>query len=628
VFKLLFRLIIALWPLWAWIGVRSLIGGLMEGTSFYGAALTVAPLILYVVVVWLGRRSPNFQRLTGLAAIGALVSGVYGLYSEYGRWEAYLNYYPNITTWYILRYLDWPLVLVSLVCIAIPAALMFGQKMSLKGILGWGDGLKRSTIAHGSAVWLTPQAALQVLNQGTMVVGEAYNPKDHPELGGSAPLLRFDGRGHLLTVAGSGGGKTTSVAIPNCLTWDGNMVVHDPKGELARMCRRARQKRGKSVIVLDPLRDNTDTINVLSWLDPDSDGVIENARAVVSWLGTGEEPKGENAYFKNAGKNLILALLLDVVCDRDIPPEHRTLELVRKRVAHPDLPSFLGAIHGKGNTIAYGVAAELAGELKGIADRAQQTWAGIQGEASELTAWLTTPSLTRLVCGTGKGRQVPITALVDVDVDIFICVPLRTLDSTPAVARLIFGALLNAVYEYYQRHGRAARRCLFLIDEMPRLRKMELLETARDAGRGLGVTLWSIVQDLGQLEKHYGKEGLRGWMESSQIKTYFGVGDVETAEMLSKAMDESTIEIETSGRSKGSGGKATELFGTANVSENVNSQLLGRRLMTPGEIMNMRVDENGVPDEQLLFLRGRAPLRCGMAKWYRRPEWAALVDQA
>jgi len=49
--------------------------------------------------------------------------------------------------------------------------------------------------------------------------------------------------------------------------------------------------------------------------------------------------------------------------------------------------------------------------------------------------------------------------------------------------------------------------------------------------------------------------------------------------------------------------------------------------MTPDEIMNMAVDEKGIPDEQLVFVRNREPLRCGMAKYFRRPEFNKLVTR-
>ena len=42
--------------------------------------------------------------------------------------------------------------------------------------------------------------------------------------------------------------------------------------------------------------------------------------------------------------------------------------------------------------------------------------------------------------------------------------------------------------------------------------------------------------------------------------------------------------------------------------------------------MTLALDEDGVPDEQILFVRGRKPLRCGLAKYHRRPELAVLAD--
>jgi type IV secretion system protein VirD4 len=242
-----------------------------------------------------------------------------------------------------------------------------------------------------------------------------------------------------------------------------------------------------------------------------------------------------------------------------------------------------------------------------------------------MTAWLDTPSLARLVCGSDSGPAFSLHDFVAGRVDVFINVPLKTLDSTPQAARLIIGALLNAKYE--QGVNNSDERTLFLIDEMPRLRKMDILETARDAGRGYGVTLWAIVQDLGQLEKYYGETGRRSWLENCQIKTFFGISDIKTASLLAEMLGKSTIEVTTTGHSTGSSHGFLEIFGQSNASTNSSTNLTDRDLMTADEIMRMTVDSAGVPDEQLLFLRGTAPLKCGLAKWYRRPEWASLVDE-
>lgn len=621
--QLLVRVTILLWPLAAWWYLREHVERWTAGSDFQFAALTAAPLALLALVLVLRLYDIGSPLTLVLAALGTLLAGGYAIWLEYLRWQPFIGQ-PGYSFGFIIQYLDYPLVAVAVLCAAGAVAALVMERTGDFGLFGESI-RRRSRTAHGSARWLSIRDALGILGEGSLVIGEACDPRLEPHKAGSAPLLRFDGRGHLLTVAGSGSGKTVSVAVPNCLEWAHNLVVHDPKGELAQLCRAARERRGQAVRVLDPSRPDGDSVNVLDWLDPSTDHVVENARAVVSWLGRGEEPKGENAYFENAGQNLLLALILDLVCDPGLPPQKRTLTEVRRRVADPDLVYILEFIAKRDPEFSFGAAQQFAGELAGIARTAEKQWAGVQAHASELTAWLAIPSLARLVCGEGRGATLSVRDITEGPVDVFVCVPLKTLDSTPAVARLIMGALLNAIYERYLRHRTFERRTLFLIDEMPRLRRMELLETARDAGRGLGVTLWGIVQDMGQLEKHYGKEGLRGWMESCQIRTFFGVSDYETAEYLSKSLGEATLETETEGRNRGISRGGGDLFGSFNSGRATNRALVGRALMKPDEVMRMRVDEAGVPDEQIVLVRGRPALRCGMAKWFRRAEMLSLV---
>lgn len=622
----LVKAVIGLWPLWLWVLSRQIAGNLAQGGPYYRTALAAAPLLLYGLGhMALARNNGQRPSLVLLLALGSVVAGILGFAAEYERWQPYLGQ-AGYTWGFILRHLDYPLSLVSLTAILAPVLACLS--LEWKNIL-----VKRpknfrisQETTHGSARWLPMPEAQKKLSEGGLVVGEAHIPSERPGFGGRAPLLCFDGRGHLLTISGSGGGKTISVAVPNCLTWQGPLVAHDPKGELARMCARTRRElpAGRQVAILNPGDPETASFNVLGWLDPQNDLVIENARAVASWLGPGEEPKGENAYFYKDAAKLLQTLILHVVSSPGLPSEMRTLLEVRKLITSPHLPLFLRQIHESGDDFCFGVPAQLAGEFVGLINLAPKQWAGIIGHASEMTVWLNTPSLARLVCGAGSGPKFNPQDFVSGELDIFICVPLKTLDSTPEVARLILGALLNTKYE--QGAKNSDERTLFLIDEMPRLRKMEILETARDAGRGYGITLWAIVQDLGQLEKHYGEAGRRSWLESSQIKTFFGISDPETATMLADMLGQLTIEVTSTGQSTGRSGKTTDFFGQNTDSRNTNTNLTARALMTADEIMRMAVDKDGVPDEQLVFLRGSAPLKCGMAKWYRRPEWASLVD--
>jgi type IV secretion system protein VirD4 len=61
------------------------------------------------------------------------------------------------------------------------------------------------------------------------------------------------GSTHAMVFAGPGGFKTTSVGVPNMLTWRGAAVVLDPSREIGPMVGDYRQATlGHRVITLDP----------------------------------------------------------------------------------------------------------------------------------------------------------------------------------------------------------------------------------------------------------------------------------------------------------------------------------------------------------------------------------------
>ena len=110
--------------------------------------------------------------------------------------------------------------------------------------------------------------------------------------------------------------------------------------------------------------------------------------------------------------------------------------------------------------------------------------------------------------------------------DTFVCLPLKALQSTPGVASCIIGALLNAAYE---ANGAVDGRILFLLDEAFRLGRMNIIETAREAGRKYGITLQLLYQSVGQIIDQWGLGGKRAWYESASWRSYAGVKDAETA---------------------------------------------------------------------------------------------------
>ena len=148
-----------------------------------------------------------------------------------------------------------------------------------------------------------------------------------------------------------------------------------------------------------------------------------------------------------------------------------------------------------GQTSHSDMARDLAGTLMGLA---KETFSGMYTHATKETAWLAVKAYADLVCGSSFRAG----ELTGGRLTVFLQLPLDTLKETPAIARVIVGALLNAAY---LARGQVSGRVLFLLDEAARLGAMDILEVAREASRKYRITLLPIYQSEGQLIELWGQ---------------------------------------------------------------------------------------------------------------------------
>lgn len=482
-------------------------------------------------------------------------------------------------------------------------------------------GIRRDLDGPWRADWWSMKEARRILSDPTgLVLGEACVPKDEPDQIGIAPLLRWRPSGHLLTVAGSGAGKGVSVVVPNCLAWGGPLVVHDPSAETLAIVRLHREAMGRKVRVISILPD-TDGVNVLTWLDPESKRFSIDVRTVVSWLDRGESGgSDDDNSFGGLARTLCAALIMFVLTSPTIPDGERHLLKVRELGASPHLAGLLKTMVGI-RDVARGAMANAASMVL-TTMKSEETYAGVSMHFDKLTSCL--EGTEEILSGNvSNEKRFALEDILRGDTDFFICLPADVLESQPQVVRILLGALATL---FLRNTERTQHDTLFVIDEMPRLGSMRVLATARDVARKHSLFVWAIVQDLGQLEEAYKKTGARSWLASPAVLQFFGVNDLETARMLSERCGDYTAIQESEGTAKGNTSKGADLWpGSWSDTKTKNSQPTRATLISPDEILSLTVDENGNPDEQLLFIRGRRPLRCGLAKYFRRREMAGLV---
>ena len=483
---------------------------------------------------------------------------------------------------------------------------------------------------HGNAEWLTIKAARELFpgphpEYGGVVVGEAYRVDQDkvadvgfdPEqrstwgIGGKAPLLVDpcrSGSTHGLVFAGSGGYKTTAIAVPTLAYWTSSVVVLDPSCQLGPMTTPMREAMDHKVVQVGPCLDG---FNPLDWIDIKDPLAETHVQTVIDWI-TGDQNSqvvtsdDANSMFRVRGKEMMTAILADLLWS-DEPTEKKTIRTFRERVCTPEkkMKGLLADIHEESRSP---LARQLAGALM---DVFHETFSGIYSEAMKSTQWMSIKAYADML----SDNSFRTKDLCSGKLSVFVQIPMASLRTTPALARVVVGALMNAVY---QAEGKVSGRVLFLLDEVNFLGRLKVLEDARDAGRKYGITLVPMWQSLGQLADTWGANGKASWFNSASWRLFSALEDDATCAEVSKMCGTYTILKRTEGMSSGSNSGSNS--GSTSRGRNEGMSEGSRELIRPEEIRLMR------EDDQILFRRGSKPLRSGRAIFFRRSDLVARVE--
>ena len=134
---------------------------------------------------------------------------------------------------------------------------------------------------------------------------------------------------------------------------------------------------------------------------------------------------------------------------------------------------------------------------------------------------------------------------------------------------------------------------------------------------GYGAQLWAFVQDLSQLRGTY-PDKWGTFLANADVLQAFGANDYETADLLSKMLGESTVLSANAGDSRG----RNQGFGlpSFNAGRSTGHSETGRPLLTPDEIRRLPADQ------QVLFVRGLAPVLAHRLRYYADGAYSGLYD--
>jgi type IV secretion system protein VirD4 len=331
---------------------------------------------------------------------------------------------------------------------------------------------------------------------------------------------------HLLTVAGTGAGKSRDLLFSVSLTYNGGLMLFDPKGEHVQMSYERRNAYTKAHII-DPTnvikRDYPKAVwNPLEEYDVQSPNLYQQLRRLAQSMviGTGND-RSKDMHFVEVPRILFAGFALHVMTT--YPRDKWSLALVfdlmtkgQQNTGAYDPEAFKRVVEELGRNTAHGSltqdAAFVLHELQG-AERS-----GMMTTLIRSFQWVKYPSISSCINGksTFSLRNLKLN-----DETLYMVLPFDTIEDSKRLLRMFYQVGFDLMQEKETPQPKdSKRRVLIVFDEFNLLGHFEAAAQAVTLHRGSSVKCWFICQNLNQIKQHYANE--HDFLNGTN-KLFFGV---------------------------------------------------------------------------------------------------------
>ncbi len=343
----------------------------------------------------------------------------------------------------------------------------------------------------------------------------------------SGQQLAAEPRHSVVVLGPTGSGKTVSVVIPTLEGWTGPAVVTSVKPDVLDATEGARNEVG-AVCVYDPTRSTGRPCS--TWSPLASCTTWTGASQMAGWLtaaaGASNGGDGSHERFWTPLARKLLAPLLfaagatglgmsDVVRWIDTQEDKEVTDLLEE----------LGVL-------------EAANAFIASRKRPGDTLGSVYATAEAVLDCYTDPD----VAASAESCEIDPAALLDGDGTLYLVAPTHAQDRL----RPLFEALVMSVVREAQNRAQAGRPCdpglLLLLDEAGNVAPLRDLPSIASTGRGQGIQVVSVWQDLAQLTDRYGRLASTVVNNHRSKLALSGITDLGTLDYLSKLLGEQDVD--------------------------------------------------------------------------------------
>ena len=548
---------------------------------------------------------------SGLYFANWLVLWLLGLQRVPLSWHTYLDY---------VRVLD------------MPQASAYVGKIKLAGGIGFGVPLfawlilliplfkRRAPSLHGNASLagmadIKRSGLLRQTSQGVLI--GKYRGR----------YLWLNGPQHLVMIAPTRSGKTTSVAIPVLCTYEDSIVVLDLKGELRKATSGRRLAMGQHIHVWAPYDEQgrTDRFNPFTLLDGMNAGKrlgeIQTIAAILYPDETGKDP-----FWASQSRAAFTAFASYLFETRD-HLLHECRELASPNLAQLDaniaesFPSFERILRLSSGTQGESIRTMLQKIVAApqgypcISPQTRTTFGNLVGLAeqtfSSVIATMQAPLqqfLNPTLAAATNATDFDITRLRRQPTTLYVDIPTNKLDESGKLLNIFFSCLIgNNLTRQLGDEPDLKHQLLMLMDEFTAMGRVDVWAKRISISASYGVRDLCIVQSRAQLRGTYGDHDAQNFITNHGCQIVFTPREQADANEYSEMMGYKTVRKRHRSTTSGNG--------SSSVSINYAEER--RALMLPQEIKELP------GDDELIFMEGCKPIRAKKNWFFKDKQFVA-----
>lgn len=347
-------------------------------------------------------------------------------------------------------------------------------------------------------------------------------------------LLAAEPRASVLVVAPSQAHKTTGLAVPALIEWDGPVLATSIKGDLVHDTIGARAQRGE-VRIFDPT--GSTGLAGASWSPIAASSSWEQARRMAARLmevGSRSASSGgaDANFWRPAGARYLAPLLLAAAhTDASMG---QVLSWVSRADATPDELSEILLSHPDPGA-------------KPALEALESVWAAderfrssvVQTIATALDAW----QEPGIAAATASAGAIDAQWLLSGSNTLYLVAPAAEQDRLRGLFCAIVADVIATAFAQSTQTGRPVDPPLLAcLDEAANVASLPNLDEIASTGAGQGVQLLTVLQNLSQASERWGKEKAQTIVANHRAKLFgAGIADRETLEYLGAILGEQSV---------------------------------------------------------------------------------------